>query len=136
MVSKQNKAVKKRKTILIVDDDSILLRMYTQKFTAEGYEVLNAINGEEAYEVFKKGKIDMIICDLMLPKVSGVEFIEKLRNIPAGKEVPVIVWSNLQDEETNNKIKKLGITKTLAKYAVSLDKIVEIVSEALLAKAK
>lgn len=120
-----------KKTILIVEDDQVLMKMYVQKLTSVGYNVLTAIDGEEAGDVFKKNKIDLVITDIMLPRVSGIEFLEKLRKTPKGKKVPVIAWSNLAREEDKNRVVDLGAQEYIVKGTLSLEQMAETVKKYL-----
>lgn len=115
--------------VLIVEDDSILRNMYVQKLKGAGYEVLGARDGEEAFEIFQKEKVDLVLTDIMLPRVSGTEFLEKLRKVKKGKNIPVIAWSNLQDEEEKEKALKLGAKEFLHKGSLTLDQVLDVVKK-------
>jgi len=114
-------------TILIVEDDQVLMKMYTQKLVSEGFKVLNAVDGEEAFAVFVKEKIDLIITDIMLPRVSGIEFLQKIRVTPKGKNVPVIVWSNLMLEEEKKQALALGANEYVVKGQLKLEDMAALV---------
>ncbi|MBU0570208.1 response regulator, partial [Patescibacteria group bacterium] len=91
-----SKVPKETKTILIVEDDPILLKMYSEKFMFEGFNVINARDGLEALQVALGTEgIDIILLDIMLPKMSGTDFLEKLRQDMKGKNVPVLALTNL-----------------------------------------
>ncbi len=85
--------------ILIVEDDPILLRMYSEKLGFEGYQVMSAKDGEEALKVALESKPAMVLLDIMLPRMSGTDFLERLRQDPVGKNIPVIALTNLAEEE-------------------------------------
>ncbi len=118
-------------TILIVDDDAVLLKMYSQQLSASGYKVLNAMDGDEGLRVVNAEKVDLIISDIMLPRLSGTEFIEKLSKDKKLKNIPVIAWSNLPDETEKEKVLKFGAKEYIVKNSLSLDSLVEIVKKYL-----
>ena len=116
---------KKVKTILVVEDDPVLLKMYTEKFTFEGFGVLNAKDGEEAFTVATKGGIDIILLDIMLPRMSGTDFLEKLRQDPKGKNLPVVALTNLAEEGEKQKALKLGVKEYIVKAMQTPEQVVE-----------
>lgn len=120
-----------QKTILIVEDDPILLKMYTEKFTFEGFLVLNAKDGEEALERATKEEIDCILLDIMLPRMSGTDFLEKFKGTPKGQKTPVIVLTNLAEEEERLKATKLGVKEYLVKAMQTPEQVVEKVKKHL-----
>lgn len=119
------------KTVLVVEDDVVFQKMYTQKLLSAGYQVLNAQDGEEALDIFKNNKVDLVICDIMMPRVSGTEFLAKMKKIPKGKNTPVIAWSNLALEEEKKQALALGANEYLIKGTLSLDEVVEKVKKYL-----
>src|SRR3990170_8069913 len=102
-------------TVLIVEDDPVLLKMYTEKFGYEGFKVLNAKDGEEALKVSLEEKVDIILLDIMLPRMSGTDYLEKFRQNPKGKSVPVIALTNLAEEEERQRALRLGVKEYLVK---------------------
>ena len=121
-----------KKVILIVEDDPVLLRMYTEKFTFEGFKVLNAHDGEEALTISSQGKIDIILLDIMLPKMSGTDFLERFRQTPDGKEVPVLALTNLTEQEEKDKALKLGVKEFLIKAMQTPEQVVEKIKSHLI----
>lgn len=130
-VSRENPEKTRQYTILLVEDDQVLTNMYTKKLESEGYQVLNSVDGEGAFEVFLKENIDLVITDIMLPRVSGTEFLEKLRKTSKGKDLPVIVWSNLALEEEKNRALELGANEYIIKGSLTLDQIAQTVKKYL-----
>jgi CheY-like chemotaxis protein len=116
---------KKVKTILVVEDDPVLLKMYTEKFTFEGFGVLNARDGEEAFTVATKSGVDIILLDIMLPRMSGTDFLEKLRQDPKGKNLPVVALTNLAEEGEKQKALKLGVKEYIVKAMQTPEQVVE-----------
>lgn len=121
----QTQPQKEAHSILIVEDDPVLLKMYTEKFTFEGFNVLNARDGEEALQIaLSDEKIDIILLDIMLPKMSGTDFLENLRKKPKGKELPVIALTNLAEEEERQKAMNLGVKEYLVKAMQTPEQVV------------
>ena len=87
--------------LLIVEDEETILRPLSEKLQAYGYEVLEAYNGAEGLEIGLKEKPDMILLDLLMPKMDGVTMLEKIReDSDWGVKVPVVVLSNLGPESS------------------------------------
>ncbi|KKQ85199.1 MAG: PAS/PAC sensor hybrid histidine kinase [Candidatus Woesebacteria bacterium GW2011_GWB1_38_8] len=118
-----------KQIILIVEDDPVLLKMYTEKFTFEGFSVLNAKDGEEALKTATSEKIDLILLDIMLPKMSGTDFLEKLRQDTKAKNTPVIALTNLTEENERQKAMKLGVKEYLVKAMQTPEQVVETVKK-------
>jgi len=85
--------------ILIVEDDSFLLQMYSAKLALEGFKVIDAINGEKGVRVAKKELPDLILLDLMLPKLDGVEVLRELKKDKTTQNIPVIILTNIGQKE-------------------------------------
>ena len=117
------------KVVFIVEDDPILLKMYTEKFTFEGYKVLSARDGEEALKLALSEKIDVVLLDIMLPKMSGTDFLEKLRENPKGKDIQVVALTNLAEEEERQKALNLGVKEYLVKAMQTPEQVVEKVKK-------
>ncbi len=103
------------KKILIIEDEKILSEMYRFKFAKEGYKIYNAMDVEEALDLAKKEKPNLVILDMLLPKESGIAFLEKRKSIADIQNIPVIVLSNFDDSETKNKAFSLGAKDYLIK---------------------
>lgn len=114
----------KKPRILIVEDDPVLQKMYTEKFTFEGFSVLNAKDGAEALEVATNNDTDIILLDIMLPRMSGTDFLERYRQTPRGKNTPVLVLTNLAEDEEKEKLRKLGIKDYLVKAMQTPEQVV------------
>lgn len=91
------------KKILIIEDEKVLSEMYKFKFSKEGYEVINAVDVEEGLKLTESDSPDLIILDILLPKESGINFLEKYKG-----KAPIIVLSNFDDNETKTKAFSLG----------------------------
>ncbi len=120
-----------KKIILIVEDDPVLLKMYTEKFIFDGFSVLNAKDGEEALETALKEKLDAILLDIMLPRMSGTDFLEKFRQNPKGKNVPVVALTNLTEEAEKQRALKLGAKAYLVKAMQTPEDVVKKMKESM-----
>lgn len=116
-------------TVLIVDDDPVLLKMYSEKFAFEGFKVITARDGEEALQITSSNLPDTILLDIMLPKMSGTDFLARLRQTDKGKNVPVIALSNLTEAGEREKAIKLGVKEYLAKAMQTPEQVVEVVKK-------
>lgn len=114
----------KKLTILIVEDDPVLQKMYTEKFNFEGFNVLNARDGIEALNMATKNDLDIILLDIMLPRMSGTDFLERYRQSPKGKDTPVLVLTNLAEDEEKQKLLKLGAKGYLIKAMQTPEQVV------------
>jgi len=101
-----------KKSILIVDDDPAILRLLSTNLKARGYEIFTATDGEESLETVQKDSIDLIILDLMMPKVDGVEVCRRVRE---WSDVPIIILSARGDENDKVKCLELGADDYLTK---------------------
>lgn len=117
--------INKIPTILIVEDDPVLSKMYTEKFKFEGFNVFTALNGEDGLQMAISQKIDMIILDLMLPRLSGSELLAKLRLNDKGKNVKVIALTNLAETEEKEKVLSLGALDYLIKAMQTPEEVVK-----------
>lgn len=122
------------KKILIVDDDKILSKILRDGLVAGGqgkYEVFSAFDGEEGFEVALREKPDLIMTDLMMPKVTGIEFLKRLRAEDWGKDIPVIMETQLSDLENMSEGMELGVKGYIIKSDYSLDTILRQVDDIL-----
>ncbi len=118
--------------LLIIEDDELLVKMYSTKCSMEGFEVDNALDGQQALEKLEKNDYSIILLDLMLPKVDGFEILEKLRasSWPNAKK-PVVVFSNLGQQTDIDRAKKLGANDYLVKANLTPNQVVEKIKEHL-----
>jgi CheY-like chemotaxis protein len=116
--------------ILLIEDDALFVKMYQKKFAHEGIELVAAYDGEEGLEKTKSDKPNLIILDLMLPKMSGSEVLKKIKDDPEISSIPVVVLTNLSTtaDEVNRCI-QLGVKETFLKTNVTPGQIVEIVKK-------
>lgn len=117
--------------ILLVEDDNNLREIYEARLQAEGYTIVSAMDGEEALVIAKKEKPDLIISDVMMPRVSGFEMLDILRNTDGLKEVKVIMLTALGQAEDKVRADSLGADRYLVKSQVTLEDIVKAAQELL-----
>ena len=118
------------KTILIIEDDIFLQGLEATKLKKEGFDILSASNGREAYNIFdSKVKIDLLLLDLMLPEIDGFSILEKIKKDQSLASIPVIVFSNLSEEQDIKRAEKLGIKEFIVKSNFNLDELAKKVKE-------
>ena len=121
-----------KKNILLVDDDPLVIRMYQNKLTKDGYIVNTASNGEEALIQIMKEKPDLILLDVMMPKMNGVETLKRLKAEEKTEMIPVIILTNLGDNpEDIETAKKLRALDYLVKANITLKQLSERVKKAI-----
>jgi DNA-binding response OmpR family regulator len=128
MLGKEKATMKK---ILLVEDDETLSASYIQRFIAEGFEVERVPNGEEALEAAIKFKPNLILLDIMMPKVNGFDVLDILRNTPETVNSRIVVLSALSQQEDIDKARQLGADDYLVKSQVVLADVVERVKQHL-----
>lgn len=117
--------------VLLVEDDNNLREIFEMRLQAEGYKTLSASDGEEALTVATNEKPELIIADVMMPKLSGFEMIETLRSAPEMGQVKVIMMTALGQAEDRARGEKLGVVKYLVKSQVTLEDFVRVVREVM-----
>ena len=121
-----------KKNILLVDDDPLIIRMYQNKLSKEGYTVKTAFNGEEALIQVMKEKPDLILLDIMMPKMNGVETLKALKGEPKTEMIPVIILTNLGDNPEDIKnAKEFGALDYLVKSEITLKELSERVKRVI-----
>lgn len=98
----------KNYNILVVDDSTTNIVLLEAILEEKGYNIHKALSAKEAFNIISKNKIDLILLDLLMPKISGFEFLEEIRKNKKTTNIPVIVVSALTEEETIDKILKMG----------------------------
>ncbi len=117
--------------ILLVEDDSNLREIYAARLEAEGYKIYAANDGEEALAIAVREHPDLIISDIMMPKISGFDMLDILRSTPETKNTKVIMMTALSQDEDKQRGKDLGADHYIVKSQVTLDDVVSIVHEIL-----
>lgn len=119
----------KTKKVLIIEDDKFLRELAAQKLEKEGFSVAGATNGQEGIELLEKESPNVIILDLILPGMDGFEVLKKVRTESNFKTIPIIILSNLGQEEDIAKAKSLGATDYLIKAHFSFGEIIKKINE-------
>lgn len=117
--------------ILLVEDDNNLREIYEARLQAEGYEIVSAADGEAALAVAKQSQPDLVISDVMMPRISGFEMLDILRNTDGLKNVKVIMLTALGQAEDKSRADKLGADRYLVKSQVTLEDIVKAAADLL-----
>jgi len=117
--------------IAIIEDDAVINQMYRMKFEADGFEVQVADNGKSGITMVESFRPDMILLDLQMPEMNGDEALEHIRSQEWGKNIPVIILTNLGVEESPKKLKELGIQSYIVKAELTPSQVVERVKEVL-----
>jgi len=116
------------KTIVIVEDHPVLISIYRNKFIAEGFQVEIASDGESGLELINRIKPNLVVLDLAMPKMNGIEVLKRLRAIPSFRTMPVIVFS---DSAWQQQAWKEGATMVLSKSGHTPGEVVEAVRSLL-----
>jgi DNA-binding response OmpR family regulator len=122
---------KSGKTILLADSEQFIVVAYRDGLERAGYDVVVAHNGDEALELAKSAKPDLILLDLMLPKMNGFEVLERLKKSAQLKKVPVIVLTNLSQDSDEAEARGYGIVDFLVKSDISLNDLLSRLHAAL-----
>ena len=117
--------------IAIIEDDPVINQMYRMKFEADGFEVQLADNGNRGVAMVEKFQPDMILLDLQMPEMDGAETLEYLRAHEWGKHIPVIILTNMGEEESPKHLRSLGIDSYIVKADLTPRQVVGRVKEAL-----
>ncbi len=117
--------------ILLVEDDNNLREIYEARLMAEGYDIVSARDGEEALTVAMKEKPDLIISDVMMPKISGFDMLDILRTTEETKNAKVIMMTALSQAEDKARAEKLGADRYLVKSQVTLEDVAKVAKQVL-----
>ncbi len=120
-----------RKTILLIEDDPFLVGMYKEKLISEGFDVVIAADGLEGLSKASSQKVDMILLDILIPKLSGIDLLARLRQDEKGKNIPVIALTNLSGAEDEGKIRGYGVKEYLVKSNYTPGQVVDIIRKHL-----
>ncbi len=117
--------------IAIVEDDQAISQMYRFKFEAEDFTVETAENGKLGLELAEKMKPDIILLDLMMPEMNGDEMLAALRKTDWGKNIKVIILTNMGEQEVPEAVKNLGVSAVILKADMTPRQVAELVKEQL-----
>ncbi len=115
---------KSKKKVVWVEDDKLIGTILAKKLTSSGFELFHAKNGDEALKYLANNVPDAIVLDLIMPGISGLDILQKIKDDPRLKDVPAMILSNINKQEDIERAKILGAKKFLVKAAASLDQIV------------
>ena len=119
--------------ILLVEDDPLMARLYQRAFSLRGYEAELAANGLEGVEKAKTFQPALILLDVMMPKMNGLQALEKLKSDEVTKKIPIFMLTNLVNEPDAKSALSHGAAKYLVKSDHDTDEIVRMVQEYLAA---
>ena len=129
LLFKENKPMATK--ILIVEDEQTLLKALTAKFEDEGYEVLTAVDGQTAVDSAKSNLPEIILLDIILPVKDGLAVLEELKSDPATRDIPVLLLTNLSDQNSISRGVELGAAGYIIKADFSLDEVAEKVKSVI-----
>ena len=119
--------------IAIIEDDQVISQMYRIKFEADGFDVETAENGRLGLELVEEMKPNIVLLDLMMPEMNGDEMLSLMRKTDWGKEVPVIILTNMGEAEVPKTIMDLGVKKVILKADMTPKQVVDLVKSQLAA---
>lgn len=117
--------------IAIIEDDQAISQMYRFKFEAENFTVETAENGKLGLELVESMKPDIILLDLMMPEMTGDQMLDKLRKTPWGKDIKVIVLTNMGEQEIPASVKELGVVGVILKADMTPRQVADMVKKNL-----
>lgn len=117
--------------LMLVEDDTSLREIYSIRLAAEGYEIISAGDGEEALAIAVKEKPDLILSDVMMPKISGFDMLDILRSTPETKDIKVVMMTALSSEDQRKRGEALGADRYLVKSQVGIEDVVNVIHEVL-----
>lgn len=119
--------------VAIIEDDQAISQMYRIKFETEGYEVETAENGKLGLELAEKMKPDIILLDLMMPEMDGETMLQRLRATPWGKDMKVIILTNMGEQEAPASVKQHNVRRFIVKAEMTPRQVAEMVKAELAA---
>ncbi len=119
------------KKILFIEDETALHQVLGDLLKKEGYEMISAFDGKMGLQLVKEKKPDLILLDLILPKLHGFELLQKIKEDSETKDIPVIILTNLEEISEVNKALELGATTYLVKAHYKMEEVVEKIKKIL-----
>lgn len=117
--------------IAIIEDDLAIAQMYRLKFEAEGFSVEVAENGKVGLELCEQMRPNMVLLDLMMPEMNGDQMLAKMRETDWGKKTPVIILTNMGEQEAPDTIKDLGVSAFILKADMTPRQVFDLVKSKL-----
>ncbi len=124
-MDKSNENKEKKKIIMVVEDDFFVMDIYQTKLSQEGYEVIQAENGEEALQKIEKEKPDLVLLDIIMPQLDGWQVLKKMKADERFKNIPVVLLTNLSQKENIDEGLKLGAQDYLIKSHFTPSEVLE-----------
>jgi CheY-like chemotaxis protein len=122
--------------ILVAEDDKLIINTLCEALKTAGYETVTAYDGEEAIAKCKEAKPDLLLLDIMMPKLDGISVLWELKANPETAGLPVVVLTNIGDVDTISKIVEAGAVDYLLKSDQSMDDVVQKVKDVLSRQVK
>ena len=119
-----------KKKILVVDDEPNILRLTTYRLEKLGYDILTAVNGKEAFDTIQNEKPDLVLLDLLLPVMSGIDVCKKAKNDEKLKQIPIILFTADSNTMTAERARKFGADDYITK-PFDPDELIEKVKKAI-----
>jgi CheY-like chemotaxis protein len=117
--------------VLLVEDDPLIIRLYQKTLTLEGYEIESADNGLSALEILPVFMPDIILLDIMMPTMNGIQFLQHMKANPAVAEIPVIVLTNVADSDVTMSAVDAGAALILIKSQTEPDGVIAAIQGVL-----
>ncbi len=114
-----------KKYILVAEDDDFYGKIYTARLKNEGFDVFVAPDGEQALKAIRQRRPDLILLDLIMPVKDGFETLKELKSDPKLKNIPVLILTNLSQEDDIERVKKLGAKEYIVKTDLSVQEMVD-----------
>ena len=114
-----------KKKVLIVEDDNFVAEVYSTKLLEMGHEVQIAQNGEEGLKMVSEGKPDLVLLDIIMPVMGGIEMLGELKKKDEWKQIPVILLTNVGEKESVQKVRNLGVQDYLIKSHFTPAEVIE-----------
>ena len=121
----------KKKKVLFVEDDPVLSKMYKIKLEDAGYEVLIAENGNIALDRLNEENMDLVLLDIMMPQLSGLDVLSKLRESEDLRDLPVIIITNLTGDKDRQRASELGVSEYILKADLTPTQLLDKVNSVL-----
>ena len=115
--------------VMVVEDDAALREIYSIRITAEGYEVVSAGDGEEALAMAVREKPNLILSDVMMPKISGFDMLDILRSTPETAGIKVVMMTALSSDDQRQRGERLGADRYLVKSQVGIEDVVNTIHD-------
>jgi twitching motility two-component system response regulator PilH len=120
-----------KKKILLIEDDPLMSRMYERLFTIHDYDIAVDLDSQSGVEQAKTLKPDLILLDIMMPNMNGIEALKVLKGDEVTKSIPVVMITNVEDHATKKQAEELGADGYLVKSRYDPDETVEYVAKKL-----